>query len=69
MSGYYNGMLEETQRRAKENFEQGNYDEAEKYFIGVNKNLGKFGMLKWLDPALEKGWDWDTIGYLGLAFD
>lgn len=32
-------------------------------------NLGKFGMLKWLDPALEKGWDWDTIGYLGLAFD
>lgn len=37
--------------------------------VGVNKNLGKFGMLKWLDPALEKGWDWDTIGYLGLAFD
>lgn len=32
-------------------------------------NLGKFGMLKWLDLALEKGWDWDTIGYLGLAFD
>lgn len=32
-------------------------------------NLGKFGMLKWLDPALEKSWDWDTVGYLGLAFD
>lgn len=31
--------------------------------------LGKFAMLKWLDPALEKGWDWDTVGYLGLAFD
>lgn len=29
----------------------------------------KFGMLKWLDPALEKGWDWDRLGYLGLAFD
>lgn len=29
----------------------------------------KFGMLKWLDPALEKSWDWDTVGYLGLAFD
>lgn len=32
-------------------------------------NLGKFGMLKWLDPELEKTWDWDTVGYLGLAFD
>ena len=31
--------------------------------------LGKFAMLKWLDPALEKSWDWDTVGYLGLAFD
>ncbi len=29
----------------------------------------KFGMLKWLDPALEREWDWDTVGYLGLAFD
>ena len=29
----------------------------------------KFGMLKWLDPALEAAWDWDTAGYLGLAFD
>lgn len=28
-----------------------------------------FGMLKWLDPALEKSWDWGTVGYLGLAFD
>ena len=32
-------------------------------------NLGKFGMLKWLDPELEKSWNWDTVGYLGLAFD
>lgn len=30
---------------------------------------GEFAMLKWLDPALEKTWDWDTTGYLGLAFD
>ena len=29
----------------------------------------KFAMLKWLDPELEKAWDWDTVGYLGLAFD
>jgi len=29
----------------------------------------RFGMLKWLDPAMEKSWDWDTVGYLGLAFD
>ena len=29
----------------------------------------KFGMLKWLDPELEKTWDWDRVGYLGLAFD
>lgn len=29
----------------------------------------RFGMLKWLDPVLEKTWDWDTVGYLGLAFD
>ena len=28
-----------------------------------------FGMLKWLEPALEKGWDWSAAGYLGLAFD
>ena len=28
-----------------------------------------FGMLKWLDPALEQSWNWDTAGYLGLAFD
>ena len=37
--------------------------------VGVNQNLGKFGMLKWLDPELEKAWDWSTVGYLGLAFD
>jgi len=29
----------------------------------------KFGMLKWLDPPAERGWNWDTVGYLGLAFD
>ena len=29
----------------------------------------QFGMLKWLDPALESAWDWSTTGYLGLAFD
>lgn len=32
-------------------------------------DLGRFGMLKWLDPELEKVWEWDTVGYLGLAFD
>lgn len=31
--------------------------------------MWKFAMLKWLDPALEKSWDWNTVGYLGLAFD
>ena len=36
---------------------------------GANENLGKFGMLKWLDPALEEAWDWNRVGYLGLAFD
>ena len=29
----------------------------------------KFGMLKWLDAALEQGWDWLSTAYLGLAFD
>lgn len=29
----------------------------------------KFGMLKWLDSTLKKNWDWNTAGYLGLAFD
>ena len=29
----------------------------------------QFAMLKWLDPAREKTWDWNTTGYLGLAFD
>lgn len=42
---------------------------AQHLCVGVNGNLGKFAMLKWLDPALEKSWDWDTVGYLGLAFD
>lgn len=36
---------------------------------GLRGDLGKFGMLKWLDPEPEKTWDWDTVGYLGLAFD
>ena len=39
------------------------------FCVEVNENLGKFGMLKWLDPELEKAWNWDTVGYLGLAFD
>ena len=29
----------------------------------------KFGMLKWLEPELEAGWNWDSTAYLGLAFD
>ncbi|NBI67773.1 GNAT family N-acetyltransferase [Pseudoflavonifractor sp. 60] len=37
--------------------------------VGVNEDLGKFAMLKWLDSAMEKSWNWDTVGYLGLAFD
>ena len=28
-----------------------------------------FGMLKWLDPALDRAWDWSSAAYLGLAFD
>ena len=28
-----------------------------------------FGMLKWLDPELERSWDWSSTAYLGLAFD
>lgn len=35
----------------------------------INAGLGQFGMLKWLDPQLEKSWDWDSTAYLGLAFD
>ncbi len=37
--------------------------------VGAGQDLGRFAMLKWLDPAVEKSWDWDTAGYLGLAFD
>lgn len=33
MSTYYNGFLEETEKQAKQNFEKGNYDEAEKYYL------------------------------------
>ena len=29
----------------------------------------QFAMLKWLDPALERAWNWEAPGYLGLAFD
>lgn len=29
----------------------------------------QFAMLKWLDPALERAWDWNATAYLGLAFD
>lgn len=28
-----------------------------------------FAMLKWLDPDLKSGWNWDKKAYLGLAFD
>ena len=41
-------------------------------FGGVVRTPGggvKFGMLKWLDPSLERAWDWTATGYLGLAFD
>ena len=31
--------------------------------------LGQFGMLKWLDPELDRSWDWSSSAYLGLAFD
>ena len=36
---------------------------------GLRGDLGKFAMLKWLDPALERAWNWEATGYLGLAFD
>ena len=42
---------------------------SKEWSVGVNEDLGKFAMLKWLDPELNKRWDWDTVGYLGLAFD
>lgn len=29
----------------------------------------QFAMLKWLDEAQNKNWDWDSTAYLGLAFD
>lgn len=29
----------------------------------------QFAMLKWLDLGTEKGWDWSSTAYLGLAFD
>ena len=29
----------------------------------------KFGMLRWLDEAVDAAWDPDATGYLGLAFD
>lgn len=36
---------------------------------GLRDGPGRFAMLKWLDPALDKAWDWNATGYLGLAFD
>lgn len=36
---------------------------------GLRGKPEKFAMLKWLDPELERDWDWDATGYLGLAFD
>ena len=41
-------------------------------WCGVYRTPGSgtaFGMLKWLEPAREKAWDWDSTAYLGLAFD
>ena len=35
----------------------------------VGRGLGQFGMLKWLDPELDRSWDWSSSAYLGLAFD
>lgn len=35
----------------------------------ANQSMGQFGMLKWLDSALKKSWDWSSTAYLGLAFD
>lgn len=35
----------------------------------VNQTLGRFGMLKWLAPEVNQSWDWESTGYLGLAFD
>ena len=34
-----------------------------------DRRLGRFGMLKWLDPEQKNTWDWSSTGYLGLAFD
>ncbi len=41
-------------------------------FSGICRVPGKtipFGMLKWLDKTLAGQWDWENLGYLGLAFD
>jgi len=41
-------------------------------FSGTYRVPGKnipFGMLKWLDKSLENQWNWENLGYLGLAFD
>lgn len=35
----------------------------------ANGEKGRFGMLKWLDPRLDRSWDWSSTAYLGLAFD
>ena len=33
------------------------------------RGANPFGMLKWLDPEMERSWDWSSTAYLGLAFD
>ena len=41
-------------------------------FSGICRLPGKnipFGMLKWLDKSLKNQWNWEILGYLGLAFD
>lgn len=42
------------------------------HHAGICRIPGKsvpFGMLKWLDEAVEREWNWDFVAYLGLAFD
>lgn len=42
---------------------------ANRYFVRTPKGDWQFGMLKWLQPDLEKGWNWDNRAYLGFGFD
>ena len=42
---------------------------ATRYLIRQPQGTWQFGMLKWLTPDLHKHWNWDTIAYMGFAFD